>query len=177
MVENMIERLRAKGWTPDEIADALRVMNQAQSQKSKTIRAMDRCAYWGLLFIILIGHFVVSVIMIPFMVFATPLYVYAMILVIAATFGALYDLILYDINTIEGSTQFMPGLLLPALAIINIYVSISLATSLAIKVGAPISGSAPFIIGAMYLLGVMAPYWFTQRTRFWEQVFTGRKTF
>ncbi|MEK6874984.1 MAG: hypothetical protein AABX52_04515 [Nanoarchaeota archaeon] len=171
MVENLIEKLRSKGWTPDEIAQALRVMTEAQSQKTDLVRFMDRIVYWALLFAILVGNFVISIMIIPFIVFAPQIFLYPMVFLIAATFGALYDLILFDINKIEGVKQFMSGLLLPSLALINIIISIRLAYILASIIGIQLNVYMPVLIGVVYVSGFMAPFWFTQRTNFWERVF------
>ncbi len=171
MVENKIEELRAKGWTPDEIAQALRIMTEAQNDKAGIVRYMDRIVYWTLLFFVLIGNFVISIITIPFIVFAPAVFLYPMVFIVSFTFGALYDLVLYDINKIEGARQFLPQLLLPSLALINSYISINLASVLANTMGINEVPHIQAFIPVVYVLGFMAPFWYTRRTNFWEKVF------
>lgn len=169
MTENMIEKLRAKGWSPDEIAQALRVMTEAQNEKTEVVRYMDRVVYWTLLFFVLIGNFILSIITIPFIVFAPAVFLFPMVFVISFTFGALYDLVLYDINKIEGAKQFLPQILLPALALINSYISLNLAHTLADKIGVVQIPSTDTFMPIIYVIGFMAPFWYTQRTNFWEK--------
>ena len=153
--------LRTKGWSEEEILHALSSMKEAKESKGWGIKFMDQIVYFVALFMTLLGNFVIAVILVPFMLVASPIYLYPVLVVIGVTFGALYNNIIKDILDIDDAPKIMPELFLPAIAIIVVYIMVNLSNYFAALLELQLLTHEPIMMGLFYTMGFMIPYYFT----------------
>ena len=158
MNEVIIQNLKKKGWTEKDIYQALSIIQDADTKKSKKIMFLDSMIYWIVLFVALIGNFVISIVLIPFMLAIEGLRLYALITVIAFAFGAFFDLLIRDIEKVEKKDIVIAGLFLPALAIINVSFMVKFTNYLQNMLLLGNIQHNPLIISMIYVIAFMLPY-------------------
>ena len=163
MDENQITQdLRKKGWTEEEIAQAVRGMQDAVKSKGRFTRFLDQIVYWFFLMLTLLGNFIATVVLVPFMLLvAQPVLLYPVVVVVAVSFGALMDNIIQDILDIPNAQKIMPELFLPAIALMSVYIMVRLNNEIAMVMQLPYGIHEPIIMGIFYTSGFMLPYYFT----------------
>lgn len=151
-----------KGWTIEEIEASIEILSRAPQAKSRVVKLLDRIVFWINLVLALIGNFVVSVVMIPFMLFVPSLYLYPALLVVGLTFGSLYDMVVFDIERIEDAPRIFVGPFLLGIALINIYIITTLNNLLAARIGFMQGLHIPLFVALVYTTGFMGPYIYTR---------------
>ncbi|MFH1641816.1 MAG: hypothetical protein ABIC04_02865 [Nanoarchaeota archaeon] len=157
MNKTLHERLKAKGWSATDIKKAVKIINGAQKKKPKQIQILDSVIYWFVLIIAIIGNMVISVALVPFLLEFRHFFLYVIITTMALIFGFLFDFLIRDIESLEQKHVVVAGLLIPALALINIYYTTNFANyvSATLKLGYIHS---PYLISVVYVLAFISPY-------------------
>lgn len=158
-------KLLSKGWTEEEIQHAESILAQAPHQRSEKIRTLDKIIFFGALFLVLVGNFVMTVVLIPFMLFANPIYLYPTMMFLGIVIGALFDLIILDIEKTEHIDVFKPGPFLFAVSLINIFIITKLSNQLAQQLNWERGIHYTLLVSAVYVIGFMAPYLYTRKYR------------
>jgi len=152
------ENLRKKGWSEEEIKRVSRILDESPERKSSTIAIIDKVAYWTGLFLAIIGNFVISVLLIPFLILMKSFYLYLALIFLGIVFGWVFSILLQDIESIKAGQHIIAWLFIPAIAIINVYVITNLSNHIAnlmeIKTGIH---EAP-LVSAVYVFSFMFPY-------------------
>ncbi len=151
------ERLRQKGWTREEIIQTVEILKKEHEKKSWVMKWLNRIIFWGALVLLIFGNMIISVVLIPIMLISTPFLLYPGLLVIGATFGALYTIIIGDIEKIEDTPKIMPELFIPAIALINVYIMTVLSNQLALMLSMHLAVHTPIFVAAAYVAGFVMP--------------------
>ena len=168
MPEDLRAQLEKKHWSEEEIDQALRIMTQSRLSADKHTQFYNQVIYWIALFLSLVGNFVLNIILVPFIVLAEEIYLYPGLFVLAIMFGALFDLIVYDIEKIEEAPKFKPGLFLFGIALINIFMIVQMGGYFKNLIGYAQPASVSWVIISIYSLGFMIPYFYTRRKGIFE---------
>ena len=116
-----MKSIEKKRWDETEIKRAARIILKAEKNKTLFIKILDEIVHWILVLIIIIGNIIIG----SFIVFASNLlntpYFYLVIILIAVSFGLLIEIPLRDIEKLDKNKHFISRIMLPLLAIINIY--------------------------------------------------------
>jgi hypothetical protein len=152
------ERLRQKGWTENDIQQALQIIQKAQAKKTKPLLFLDSIIYWLVLFAALIGNFIISIILIPFMLTITGFKLIAIIILIGFAFGAFFDLLIRDIKNLENKDVIIAGIFLPLLALMNVSLMVRFANYLQLQMGLLTPQHDPWVISAIYVCAFMLPH-------------------
>lgn len=155
MKKDLISKLKDKGWSEEEIERATRTM--LNTKKTPFIAALDRIAYWVALFILIFGNFLISVLLIPFLLVTDGLFLYLFIFILAFIFGLIYNVLIEDIDKLETNHKILAGVFIPALAIINIYIIVGVTNHM-ITIFNLDKNNNPFLISAVYIVSFIAPY-------------------
>ena len=153
----MNQALTQQGWSPQDIRKTTAILEQAHEHKTPVIRFFDVVVYWTAIAISILANFVLSVVLIPFVMVLHEAALYFIILLIGLSFGAVLSFILRSIEKI-GSQQVVAELFIPVLALINVYMMTRLANSLAVKIGISQGIQNPFIVSGAYVIAFSAPY-------------------
>lgn len=151
------ERLRQKGWTREEIIQTLEILKKDHERRSWVMKWLNRIIFWGALVLLIFGNMVISVVLIPIMLIATSFLLYPGLLVIGGTFGALYTIVIGDIEKIEDTPKIMPELFIPAIALINVYIMTVLSNQLALILNMNRAIHTPIFVAAAYVAGFVVP--------------------
>ena len=160
------ERLKQKGWTDQDINRALEIMyakEQANSSVNQYTQSGSRILYWSALIVAIVGNILMSLVLIPFLISTQGFTLYMMISVIGLVFGFLITVLLRDIEHIDYKNHIVAGVFIPALAIINVYVMVSLSNKIANTISSTNTSfyqHNPIIISVVYVVAFMLPYFF-----------------
>lgn len=164
-----------KGWTIDEIESAIAILKRAPESKTRFVRILDKVVFWVNLVLALTGNFIISVVLIPFMLFASPAYLYPSLFIVGLSFGALYDMVVFDIERIEDAPKIFVGPFLLAIALINIYIITTLNNYLAERIEFSQGMHMPLLVAVVYSAGFMAPYVWTHLDEIRQMIIERKK--
>lgn len=151
------ETLRKKGWSEKDITQAMSIL-----AKKREVFFTDKFApiiYWGSLLIIIAGNLFVSIILMPFLLYLTKTTLVIVALLVAATFGALFDILVKDIKMTDPRHHVLLSIFLPIFVLINIYVMMDVANYF-IKINSLNSIQnlqSPILISIIYAAGFVMP--------------------
>lgn len=159
MARSLAEKLAEKGWKIDEIRKAVQLMESpsASDEHVGAQRSVNPIVYWFALMIMILGNLVIAVVMIPFLLVLTSSTVYAVLAVLAFSFGLLFNLVINDIENIDPQHHIIAGLFIPAFAIVTVFVMVGVATRLGQVIQFPVKEN-PILIGLVYVVAFMLPY-------------------
>lgn len=152
------ESLLEKGWTAEEVEKALNTLYSDEPGKAKHDEKMNRILYWSTLVLVVIANTVVSIIMVPFLLVLSNIALYFVIAVLGLVFGALFNLLIRDIEHVDPKHHIVAGVFLPAIAIINIYVMVSFANRFNEVLNISHIRQNPIIVSAVYVIAFLLPY-------------------
>lgn len=127
------------------------------SVKSPFPRNIDVLLYWMILIISILGNFILSIVLVPFLLTMSGIALYASIFFIAATFGYFFNFILHGIEQLQPQQHVIAGILIPALALINITIITLLSNKLIVLLDLATLFHSPILIGIVYVLGYVLP--------------------
>jgi len=143
-------------WTPDIAVKTEQILRTAEKIKPMWIRNVDKSLYWMLLFLAIAGNFVISVVLVPFLLILEGLPLYFSLFFIGLSFGWMFSFILHHIELSKGQ-HIVAAIFIPALAIINVGIFAALSNKLIIMLKLATPPHNPFIAGAVYVLGYVLP--------------------
>ena len=158
MNEDLMWRLRKKGWTDEDIYHAVKIIERGRKKKPKNIIFLDSMVYWVALLIALVGNFIISIILIPFMISMSGVKLYAIITIIGFAFGAFFDLLIRDIKKIQNKDVIIAGIFLPLLALINVNLMVTFSNYLQEVFKLSTVQHNPMVISVMYVIAFIIPY-------------------
>lgn len=161
MLEDLKKKLTEKGWTTKEIEHTMDILERPDTDiRSKEYRRrMNPLIYWIALLVAIIGNFIVSVILIPFLLVLQGVILYSIIILLGIVFGALFSLLLRDIERASAQKNMVIGwIFIPAIAAINIYVVANISNELKeILIKSAIIQN-PLTISITYVAAFILPY-------------------
>lgn len=154
MNKSLVETLRKKGWTEEEIENTERLLS---NRKPKN-RFLDRFVYWFVLVITIIANMLLAIILIPFLLALSNVSLFLIIIIMALAFGFLFDVILRDLENLDYRHHVIAGVFIPAMAIITVYFMTSFANRLIDLFVLPNVKHSPLVIGLVYTVAFVTPY-------------------
>jgi hypothetical protein len=127
------ERLKAKGWSDEDIARALQILNSGQKTN---IPFFYKVTYWSALIAAIIGNTFVAIILVPLLILLQKkavLLVILLIIVLSLSFGALFNSLLKEIESLSQKTYIITNIFLPTLAFLNMFFIINLSNFIILK--------------------------------------------
>jgi len=168
MPRSLRDKLREKGWKEDEIEHALSIMKPSEAKSGILVQRMNPALYWSALVISIIGNFLIAVALIPFLLVLSSTQLYFVIIVLAISFGAMFNLLINTIEALDPSHHIIAGVFIPALAIITIFVMVNVANRLSFVLQNPIHQN-PILVSVAYVVAFIIPYAYTKLTEFMSQ--------
>jgi hypothetical protein len=152
------QKLEDKGWETEDIDKAISVFEEDKEKRNDIITKLDRLVYWVAMIVAIAGNFIISIILIPFLVSITnKVALYIIIFAISLSFGFLFNILLKDIEEIDYDHHLIAGVFIPTLALINIFVITNVANHFLILFKIQTSHN-PIIVGAIYVAAFVSPY-------------------
>lgn len=157
-MKNLHMKLEKKGWPAKEVHKILRILKEAEHKKGKLILWLDVFVIWMFLIISIVGTFLVSVILVPLLLVMKGLYLYGMLFVIGLFFGLLLDSTLVHLRKVWTKHLIMPNILLPTLAVINVYLITKFSNDIIESLKLPTLTHSPTLVSTVYVLAFILPH-------------------
>lgn len=156
--EELKERLRNKGWTEQDLANAEKIIAK-NPQETLDNKKINLVIYWTALIIMIVGNIFASFILIPFLFTIKGPFLYTIIFLIAAMFGLIFNWLLKDIKNMESQHHIIAGVFIPAIALINIFIMVRVSNILAKQAATlNIQPTQPLPVAITYVAGFIIPY-------------------
>jgi hypothetical protein len=149
--------LLSKGWSSKEIADASRIIQEAEDKKHVGIRFLDSSIYWALLFVLIVANIICSIFLTPFIFTIRN---YALIFIVALLgfiFGVMFSILISDIEKIEHKNNRKLLLTLVLSGLINFGLIINFAIDFSVRTGLALRNN-PYLIASIYLFAFLVPH-------------------
>ncbi len=144
-------------WTSELAVKTEQILRRAESAKPVWIRTVDRSLYWALLLITIVGNFILSVVLVPFLLIFKGFVLYFFLFFTAASFGWIFSFVLHNIERLQREQHIMAVIFIPCLALINVGIFAVLSNKLIILLKLATPPHNPFLIGGVYVLGYVLP--------------------
>ena len=171
MPKSLRQKLLEKGWDEAEVDRSLSILNSdgPETKNSNQGVFLSRpIIYWSALFLAILGNLVVGVVFIPFLMVLKTLQLYVIMGSMGLIFGAMFHILLKDIEHADSKHRVVAGVFIPAIALITVYVMATLANTFNVLLKNPLRHS-PFGIGAVYVIAFTIPYAYDKLKDFLEE--------
>lgn len=159
MPDTLKEKLMGRGWAEEEAERTMQLIH-SEEKKLKHIEykiSMNFIVYWTVLLVLTLANFVISIILVPFLLILKPFLVELIVAFLGIIFGLLFNLVIRDIEHIETKHHLAAAVFIPAIAIINIFVVVSIANSIAERIRIPLQQN-PVFVSVVYVFMFLLPY-------------------
>lgn len=158
MPTSMRDRLLEKGWDEAEVE---RTMGMLYSDNKKEKRAVfseqvNPVIFWTVLVVAMLANFIISIVLIPFLMLFEPLQLYIMLVPIALIFGFIFNLLLREIEDVDKKHHIVAGAFIPVLAMINIFIIVNLANTFSRAIQTTVQ--SPIIVSIIYIVSFSLPH-------------------
>ena len=160
MTQLLRSGLAQRGWALHEI-DELERMKRHRLPLGQ--RVFEGVVYWGILGVSIFANFVVSMILIPILLVVTQGYLLLALFFVGFVFGVLLETIIKETSGYHMSKLLIPELLIPAIALINIYIATQLSNRVAAMLLWENHIQNPMVTSVVYVTAFMLPH-------FWRKI-------
>ena len=127
---------------------------KAKKSKHPKIKMLDKAVYWLSLVTAIIGNFIISIALIPFILALTGIQLYMIIITLGLAFGLLFELVVRGIENLEAKHHLFLGIIIPVITVINfIIISKNIKTFIGLE-----NPQDPVIVGSVYAIAFILPY-------------------
>ncbi|MBD3313230.1 hypothetical protein GF345_02205 [Candidatus Woesearchaeota archaeon] len=157
------EQLMEKGWTEEEITKTLQ-MAHGEGKEEKHIeykKEMNKTVYWATLLVLTVSNFLISIVLIPFLLVMQPLQLSVIVIVLGLIFGLMFNLVILDIEHIKNHHHLLAAVFIPGIALVNVFVMVSIANGFGDRIGLE-SHENPMLISIIYIAAFLLPYIYSQ---------------
>ncbi len=151
-----------KEWSSEFAVRTEEIFRRAEQMKPASIRFIDASLPWIMLFLAVLGNFVVSVVLVPLLLILKGWLLYLVLFLIGSSFGWAFSFILSSVQKIRKPLIILP-VFIPSLALINVGIFAVLSNRLISLLHLSTPPHNPFIVGASYVLGYIIPYLLLRR--------------
>jgi len=158
-VEALRGRLLKKGWKEEEIDKTL-VMLHGSGKQEKHLsfkKEVNITLYWTTLLLLTVCNFLISIILIPFLMVTKPFQLDITFGVLGFVFGLFFNHIIRDVEHIEVRHHLIAAVFIPAVALINVFIMVNVANSFADKF-AFARHQNPVFVSLIYIAAFLVPY-------------------
>src|SRR3989344_4916592 len=146
-------KLVEKGWMEHEIQKAESILEKKDPHQLH----FSKMVFWSSLIVIIFGNLIVSLVLIPFLVFLTENALYMIVSLLALCIGFLYNLLITDLGHLEQKHHIMASIIVPVIAIGNLVVMVSAANQFEVQLGID-NFHNPWKIAIIFAVVLMIPF-------------------
>jgi hypothetical protein len=159
MKKETIKQLKRKGWSPEDISGAEKIIeSRTLKDKSRTSVYSNRVLFWTVIVVIIFGNFIISLMLIPFLLVLNKIAMDVVVVVIGFVFGALFNLLVLDVEQVSKKHHLIAGIAIPVLALINIGVMVKVANAMNDVLRVSTVREDPITISILYVVAFIIPY-------------------
>jgi hypothetical protein len=155
-MEDLITIIKKREWPEEDKRKALSLLKKDSTTKENNRQDL---IHWIFLFIMIIANLLISIVLIPILLVLQGIFLYLIVFIIGLTFGFLFNILLIEIQSHEKDKKIVAGLLIPALAAINVYYIVSFSNFLIPHFNLKTTPHSSIIVGVLYAIGFLIPYY------------------
>ena len=171
MPKSLRQRLLEKGWSEEEIEKTINILyDEDKIAKHASFKsAAHPILYWVGLVVAIVGNLLLAVTLVPFLMVLNSAQLYIILGIVGVVFGGMFNVILKDIEQVDQSHHIVAGIFIPAIALITIYMMVSVSNRFNEVINNPNPHSAT-ALSIIYLICFSAPYFFYKtRDILWQR--------
>lgn len=151
------DKLRAKGWSEEEISHAKGILNKAEENKRPRTKALEEMVEWSVLIIIVLASIAGAWLIEPLLLVLNQVGALIAIGILGLFFGLFASVIIKQIEDIETHHHLIISLTIPILAIVT---SVIITKKVQIVIEAAHLGfnHNPYWLGIVYTICTLIPY-------------------
>ena len=146
-------KLSRKGWTEKEVEKVEDVVYKAREHDLH----YSKIVFWSALVVIIFANILVSLVLIPFIIALNTLGLYLIVALMAGVIGFLYNFLVNDIGHLEKKHHVLAGILVPLIAIGNLFMMVMVANRFTADLKLENSHD-PLMIGIVFAIVFIIPY-------------------
>ncbi len=160
MKKRVKEKLRLKGWSEADLIKAESINETHKIEdKSESRKEMNKLMYWIALLIITTCNLGIALFLVPFLIVLGSGFSTIVVIIMGLIFGTLFSFIVKDIEHLEKHHHLFAGLIMPAVAVINIGIMVRASNFFAELLELEIYHN-PLVMSLLYLAAFVLPYFF-----------------
>lgn len=148
--------MSAKLLTPEELR-VERIIQKAKDNLTPTTKNINSLLYWVLLMVSILGNFIVSVVLVPFLLILKGSALYFCLFFVGLSFGYLFSFVLRSIERLNPRQHILANIFIPAIALINIAIIATLSNQLILLLKLSTPFHNPLFVGMAYFFGYILP--------------------
>jgi hypothetical protein len=113
-------------WNEKEIKKVAKILVKVEKNKNFWIKLLDEIVHWMMILIILIGNTVIAGFLVLISALLDKVFFYLILGLFAISFGILVEIPLKDIEKLSKHKHFLSRIMLPVLALVNVYIIIGM---------------------------------------------------
>ena len=162
-MEKVTDRMAQKGWDEEKVSQLNYILYHKRLNFFKP-QTMAKLVFWTALLLCIAGNLVVSVALVPAFWVIPDWALFFVLILVGLCFGALFDILIKDIELLDPAHHIIGGLFLPVLGVIFMYIMVNLSNKFSHVANIPlfVEHSAIFV-SLVYVIAFMAPYMRTMR--------------
>lgn len=171
-MENLIKKLKKRGWSDSEIEDLKKVMESGKSSGasrkfSQKDKAFQAHIYWSLIIIFMIANILLVVSLMPAVFIFSQKYLIFLMSFIGFSFGFVLNILIRDLNQIDKKHHLVASIFFPIVSATIVFLSISYASSFSFLLKANLpstvakmlySGQNPFLSTMSFIVAYAVPF-------------------
>ena len=156
MKEKRKLELKEKGWTEKDLHKAQKLLEEERTHDAH----FSRIVFWSALVVTIFANIVVSLILIPFLIFIAPWALYTIVILLGGSIGFLYELLITDIGHLKTKHHISASVVLPLIAVVNVAVMVIVANTVIAEGTVTSSPHNPWIVAIVFAVAFILPYVF-----------------
>ncbi len=144
--------LQEKGWSEKEIKEAEALVEEDRKHDSHYAKIL----FWSALLVIIVGNFIVSIVLVPFLLVLNSYILFALVIILGGTIGFLYNFLITDIGHLEKKHHVFAGIVIPLVAVLNLGVVVY-ATNRFISQLEVANQHNPWVVSIVFATAVILP--------------------
>ncbi len=150
--------LNRRNWSKADLRATADILAHAEAEKSPTMRFVEQSAFWTALLIAIVGNFIVSVVLVPFLLLLNGFGLYFTVFIIGVTFGIVFNVLVHYIEDLGENQHIIAGAFIPALALINMFIIAHFSNRLEILLLLETPAHSAVGISVTYVAAFVIPY-------------------
>ncbi len=148
------KELLQKGWREEELRKAERILDSA----SKHDVFFSKIVFWSAMLVIVFANLLVSLLLIPFLIALNSAVLYAIVALLGATIGFLYNFLITDIGLLEKKHHRTASVIVPLIGVANVVVMVLVSNKFieSLKLNNPPHN--PWFIALVFCAAFILPY-------------------
>ena len=146
--------LKSKGWEGWEIEHASKVIELAEQRKHVSLLMLDTGIYWFLLVVAVCGNVAAAFFLFPIVAFLPGITVYFIIAIVGLCLGALFTLIIRDVEKARRKHHLIAAIVIPLSGIVTFIVMAQIAATQ----GLTAARHSVIGVSLVYMIFFLIPY-------------------